>query len=177
MRMVIMPKRRNRFSDYITAFGANLMSGSGIGTCRSLVYDPVAIGMSLRADGSAFKQCSASCASSLFQAVMSTVCLSYDIPFSFIVSERRNLMIGRIATSRTGVVGIMASFGAGRSFSIMMYKIMAQCIKRFGDNVTTMRADLMSFTGFGTCRILIYNPISIGMASCRNLMVGGISAS
>ena len=124
MRMVIMPKRRNRLSDYITAFGANPMSGSGIGTCRSLVYDPVAIGMSLRADGSPFKQFSASCASSLFQAVMSTVCLSYGIPFSFIVSERRNLMVGGIAASRTGVIGFISALRTGGWLTIMMYKVM-----------------------------------------------------
>ena len=81
--------------------------------------------MTLRADGSAFKQFSASRASSLFKTVMSTVCISYDSPFSFIVSERRNLMIGRIATSLTVFLCIMASGGAGRSFSIMMDDVMA----------------------------------------------------
>ena len=81
--------------------------------------------MTLRADGSAFKQFSASRASSLFKTVMGTVCFSYASPFSVIVSERMNLMLGRIATSRTGVVGIMASFGAGRSFSIIMDDVMA----------------------------------------------------
>ena len=48
--MVIMPKRRNRFSDYITAFGANLMSGSGIGTGRIFISYPFTVGMTSRRD-------------------------------------------------------------------------------------------------------------------------------
>ena len=121
----VVPKGIDSLCDGVAADGACLMSCAGISTSRLFINNPVPIGMTLRADGSAFKQFSASRASSLFKAFMSTVCISYDSPFSFIVSERRNLMVGGIATSRTGVVGIVSAFGAGRSFSIMMYKIMA----------------------------------------------------
>ena len=95
----VVPKGIDSLCDGVAAFGTSFMSRTGFGTCRILIDNAVPIGMTLRADGSACKQFSASRSSSLFKAVMSTVRISYDSPFSFIVSERRNLFIGGISAS------------------------------------------------------------------------------
>ena len=68
----------------ITTFGANLMSSSAFGTCRFLIYDPVAIRMALS----------------------------------------RNLMVGGVAASRAGVVGIVSALRTGRNLGVMMDEVM-----------------------------------------------------
>ena len=79
----------------------------------------------------------------------------------------RNLMVGGIAASRAGVVGIVSALRTGRNLGVMMDEVMAQCIKCFSDNISTIGANLMSGSAFGTGRIFVDDPISVGMALGR----------
>ena len=125
--------------------------------------------MTLRADGSAFKQFSASRASSLFKAVMSTVCISYDSPFSFIMSERRDLHICGITTSCTGIIRIMASFSTSRGLDIMVNQVMSQCCNRLCNYISAFGTGPVSCACLRASGIPVDNPVSVGVSLCRSV--------
>ena len=98
-------------------------------------------------------------------------------PVPEVVAQCRELHIGRVVASRTGVIGIPADFSAGRSLCLMVDQIMTQRINLSGLCRIASGTDPVLYALFRTGRLCGHRPVAPGMAEFRKLDIGCIFAS